>query len=177
MKVSQKVRLMLRSLLVKAGEISTDKGELLYDGELEIGVEVFIEDSEGEIVPAADGEYKAENRTIVVAEGKVAEIREEETEEKTEIEEVEAEEEPADTPEETTEEPSDADRIANLESAVAEIREGIESLTNAVAALVSRLEAVEEKVRGLDEPAAEPAEQGEETEEKFTSKFNYLRKK
>lgn len=175
MKVSTKVKLMLRSLLIKAGELSTDKGTLLYDGELEIGVEVFQEVN-GEIVPAADGEYKAENKTVVVADGKVAEIREEEVTEEVE-ETVEAEEEPADTPEDTTEEPAVEDRVANLEAAVGEIREGIETLTNAIAALTKRLEDVEKRIEGLDEPGAEPAEQGEETEEKFTSKLNYLRKK
>jgi chromosome segregation ATPase len=174
MKISSKVKLMLRSLLVKAGELSTDKGVILYDGELEVGIEVFVE-VDGEIVPAEDGEYKAEGKTIVVSEGKVTEIREEEVEKVEET--VEAEEEPADAPEEQTEEPAIEDRVANLEAAVGEIREGIESLTNAIAALVSRLEAVEEKIKGLEEPGAEPAEQGEETEEKFTSKLNYLRKK
>lgn len=173
-KISTKVKLMLRSLLVKAAELDTDNGKLMYEGELAVGVEVFQE-KDGEIVPAADGEYKAENKTVVVADGKVSEIREEEVEETVE-ETVETEEAPADEPE-TEETESAEDRIARLEGTVGELREGIENLTNAMAALVSRLEAVEEKLRGLDKPGAEPAENGEETEEKFTSKFNYLRKK
>lgn len=181
MKISKKVKLMLRSLLIKAGELATDDGKvLLYDGELEVGAEVFVE-VEGEIVPAADGEYVAGDKTVVVREGKVEEIREKEAEET--VEEVEtietAEEEaadPADEPEQENEE-TDAERIARLETAVGELREGIETLTNAIAALAERLEAAEDKIRGLDEPAADPAEQGEETEEKFSSKLNYLKKK
>ena len=182
MKISNKVKLMLRSLILKAGELTTDDGKvLLYDGEeLEVGTEVFVE-VEGEMVPAADGEYVAGDKTVVVREGKVEEIREKEVEET--VEEVEtietAEEEaadPADEPEQVENE-TDAERIARLEASVGELREGIETLTNAIAALAQRLEAVEEKVKGLDEPAADPAEQGEETEEKFSSKLNYLKKK
>lgn len=180
-KISTKVKLMLRSILLKAGSIETDKATLLYDGEeLNVGDEVFVENAEGEVVPAEDGEYKVEGKTYVIAEGKVAEIREEETETETTEETIEAEDEtpaPADEPEEQPEEESDEDRIAKLEVAVGEIREGIEQMLNAIAALAKRLEDVEAKISGLEEPAAEPAEEGEETEEKFTSKLGYLRKK
>ena len=180
MKITTNLKLKLRSLLLKCGSVNTDRGELLFEGDaIEVGTEVFIQDENGEIVPAADGEYVDGDKTYVVAEGKVAEIREKEEEPEAEPENVEAEEEPeadpADEPE-TTEEESDADRIARLEGAVEELREGIETLTNAIAALAERLGKVEEKLAALDEPAAEPAEQGEETEEKFTSKLNYLRK-
>ena len=64
------------------GRIPTDKGELLWDGEedLKAGDAVFVEGEEGR-VPAPDGEYVTEdNKTIVVAEGKVAEIRDPEAE-------------------------------------------------------------------------------------------------
>lgn len=188
--ISKKVKLALRSILLKAGELATDKGQLLYEGELEVGTEVFQE-VEGEIVPAADGEYVAENKVIVVKEGRVDEIRdkgddnaEEETSEEAEevaeevAEEIETAEEaadPADEPEQVEEE-TEEERIARLEASMAEIREGIEALTNAIAAVVERLEAVEEKIKGLDEPGADPAEQGEETEQQFTSKLNYLKK-
>lgn len=179
-KVSTRIKLLLRSILLKAGSIETDKGFILFDGEeLKVGDEVFVENAEGEIVPAEDGEYKVEGKTYVIEEGKVARIDEEEKVEETIEETIEAEEEtpaPADEPEvEETE--TEEDRIARLEESVAEIREGIEELTNAIAAVAKRLEAVEEKISGLEEPAAEPAEEGEETEEKFTSKMAYLRKK
>lgn len=179
MKISSKVKLALRSLLLKCGAISTDKGELLYDAEaLEIGTEVFIE-RDGEMVPAEDGEYVDGDTTYVVADGKIAEIREKEAEvEEVEVEADEAEEPAADAADEpeVIETPSDADRIAALEGALAEMREGIEALTNAIAALMQRVEAVEEKIKGLEEPAAEPAEEGEEVVENF-SKLSYLKKK
>ena len=64
------------------GRIATDNGELVWEGEddLEAGREVFVE-REGELVPAPDGEYKTEDgKTIVVVEGRVAEIRDPEAE-------------------------------------------------------------------------------------------------
>ena len=67
---------------VKHGRIATDKGELLWEGEedLKAGDAVFVEGEEG-LAPAPDGEYKTEDgKTIVVAEGIVAEIRDPESE-------------------------------------------------------------------------------------------------
>lgn len=67
--------LNLARMIAKFSEISTDKGTLISDGELAVGVEVFVE-VDGELAPAEDGEYTQENGdVIVVAEGKVAEIR------------------------------------------------------------------------------------------------------
>lgn len=179
MKINTKVKMALRSILLKTSSVETEDGKtLLYEGELGLGTEVFIENENGEVVPAPDGEYIVEGTTYVIADGKVSEIKEKEEPETTETN-VDAEEEPeadpADEPE-NAEEESEADRIARLEGAVEELREGIETLTNAIAALAERVGKVEEKLAALDEPAAEPAEQGEETEEKFTSKLNYLRK-
>ena len=68
--------------------VATDKGDLLYDGELAVGTEVFVADAEGSQVAAEEGEYVLEDGTIIkVAEGKVAEIvepAEEETAEEAE---------------------------------------------------------------------------------------------
>ena len=55
--------------------VATDKGDLLYDGDLAVGTEVFVADAEGNQTPAADGDYVLEDgRTIKVADGKVSEI-------------------------------------------------------------------------------------------------------
>lgn len=180
MKINSKIRIALRNLILKAGSVETEKATLLYDAdELEVGTEVFVENAEGEIVPAEDGEYVAGNVTYVVNEGRIAEIRKQE-EQQEEV--IETEEEPeadsADEPEqEQDNQPTVEERLNALEGSIAEIRDGIETLLNAVAALADRLEAVEGKVRGLEEPAADPAEEGEETEETFTSKMAYLRRK
>ena len=64
--------------------VKTDKGDLLYDGELAVGTEVFVADEEGNQTAAPDGEYTLENGNIVkVAEGKVSEIVEAEPAEET----------------------------------------------------------------------------------------------
>lgn len=60
------------------GRKGTDKGDLLWDGEedLKEGDEVFQEGEDGERQPAADGEYMTDDgKTVVVVDGKVAEIR------------------------------------------------------------------------------------------------------
>ena len=54
--------------------ITTDKGELTYNGELAVGTEVFVVDENGESIPAEDGDYKVDGKTIKVVDGKVSEI-------------------------------------------------------------------------------------------------------
>lgn len=58
-------------------EVATDNGTLLCEGEIEVGKEVFVMDGEERVV-APDGEYKTEDKTIVVAEGVVTEIKDNE---------------------------------------------------------------------------------------------------
>ena len=54
--------------------ITTDKGDLTYTGDLAVGMEVFVVGEDGESVPAADGDYKVDGKTIKVVDGKVSEI-------------------------------------------------------------------------------------------------------
>lgn len=82
MKIGKNLKLALRALLLKAGEIVTDAGKLIFDEDaIAVGIEVFVEntDEEGntELVAAPDGEYKADGKIYVVAEGKVADIKDE----------------------------------------------------------------------------------------------------
>lgn len=169
MKLTQKLKIMLRALILKAGEIETDKGRLIYDGdELTVGTEVFVEQANGEeieVIPAPDGEYEADGKTYVVAEGKIAEIREPEEPAEEESEEMEDEPaaEPADEPEAPAEEGQTVEeRIDVLEGRVAQILEGIEAILNAIAALEGRVDALEEKMAGLEEPAADPIDEKDE---------------
>ena len=80
-------KMFFRSLLTKLGEVKTDKAVLTYDGdgELEVGMEVFVEteaDDTIEYMHPEDGEYLAEDgRTIVIKDGFVEEIKEAMTEE------------------------------------------------------------------------------------------------
>lgn len=66
-----KLKEQLKKLLQEFASITTDKGEVFYEGELEVGVEVY-DDADNAL---ADGEYTTEDKIIVVAEGKVTEIR------------------------------------------------------------------------------------------------------
>lgn len=72
----------LLKLFAEFANITTDKGILSWDGDDEIKVEdsVYLEDADGNKTPAPDGEYKTDDaKIIVVAEGKVTEIKDAET--------------------------------------------------------------------------------------------------
>ena len=75
-------KMFFRSLLTKLGEVKTDKAVLTYDGdgELEVGMEVFVETEANDTIEymhPEDGEYLAEDgRTIVIKDGFVEEIKE-----------------------------------------------------------------------------------------------------
>lgn len=71
-----KLKDSIKALLLQFSEVETDKGILTWeeDGEIMVGYAVYMD---GE--PAADGEYVAGENIIVVAEGKVAEIKPVET--------------------------------------------------------------------------------------------------
>ena len=82
-------KMFFRSLLTKLGEVKTDKAVLTYDGdgELEVGMEVFVEteaDDTIEYMHPEDGEYIMEDgRTIVIKDGFVEEIKEAQAQEPT----------------------------------------------------------------------------------------------
>jgi hypothetical protein len=70
-------------MLQEFGNVTTDKGVISWDGDddLKAGDSVYVEDSEGNRTPAADGDYKTDdNKVIVVVEGKVSEIKDAEAE-------------------------------------------------------------------------------------------------
>lgn len=65
------------------GRKATDKGELYWDGEddLKEGDRVFVNDEEGNLVDAPDGDYRTEDgKVITVVEGVVASIKDDEAE-------------------------------------------------------------------------------------------------
>ena len=96
--------------------VATDKGDLLYEGELAVGTEVFVADAEGNQTPAEDGDYVLEDgKTIKVAEGKVAEI-------------VEAEPAEEETPEEAEDVAAIKAENESLKAELAELKAQIETL-------------------------------------------------
>ena len=161
MNIKNKMKLLFKSIFTQFGSVVSDEGQQIIweqDGELAEGYEVYMEqeDENGEIqyVPVPDGEYRVEEKVIVVADGKVSEIREETTVEPEEtpaaqMEETPAPEAPADpTTEEvvtTDEEPFDA------EKAYAELKGIVDALKGEVEALK------EQRGKLLEVPADEDA--------------------
>lgn len=162
-----KKRLELARLLRMFAEATAEDGTLfVYEGELEVGNNVYTPNAEGELVPVADGTYKVDGKTVEVKDGTIAEVKEEIVEEVVE-EEFEdtpaAEEEPA-KEEEFEEEPAEEvrttvedelhTRIAELEAELAEKDARIAELeTELVKANEPAEEPIEEKFAKVDEPA------------------------
>lgn len=137
----------LAKAILKLEEVKTDKETLIIEGEIEVGKPVFIETEEGP-VPAADGEYKLEDETvIVIAEGVIAEVRPVETpEEEVKPEELEEEKPVEETPEEDP-------KIAELEARIKELEAEIETKDARIAELEGLVAEQEEKLKmSVEEP-------------------------
>lgn len=93
-----KIKEMLQTMLMQFSQLSTDKGLISWDGDGElpaVGDSIVIIDEEGNEVKAESGEYRADNGNIIVIEdGVVTEVREEEKPVEEPIEEPMAEPEP-----------------------------------------------------------------------------------
>lgn len=151
MNIKNKMKLLFKSIFTQFGSVVSEEGQQIIwdqDGEIAEGYEVYMEqeDENGELqyVPVPDGEYKVEDKIIVIADGKVSEIRvdekpaEEPAEEPAQMEETPAAPEaPADpTTEEvvtTDEEPFDA------EKAYAELKGMYDALRGEVEVLKEQL--------------------------------------
>ena len=141
--------------LMKLGKVETEQGVLIYEGDvLTEGMEVFIEDEDGNIVPAPDGmygEYK-------VVDGKVAPAEEPTEEPEPAAEAVEQSEEPAEQVEQA-EEPEPAaepepdkyeERIAALENELADLRAAVAELQKEKDDMeFSQLKPAEKKIKDI----------------------------
>ena len=135
-----KLKEMLKKLLLEFNSLSTNIAELYWeeDTELMVGYKVFVEDESGNKVPAMDGEYISDENKIKVAGGTVTEIERREVDDmpvnvpaekkdtmeepvKEEPKEEPAKEEPKEEP--TMEEPKDdnTEKVAELEKKVADL--------------------------------------------------------
>lgn len=132
-----KIKEMLKSMLLQFGGVQTDKGELTYlgDKQLEVGDEVYLNEK-----PAPDGDYIADDKVFKVKYGKVEEIKVKEVEDiKPEIPvnlEVEPEKPTEPTEPETVEEKDELikkleGRVAELEKTLAELVERVGKLETA----------------------------------------------
>ena len=107
MNIKNKMKLLFKSIFTQFGSVVSAEGQQIIwdqDGELAEGYDVYMEqeDENGELqyVPVPDGEYRVEDKVIVIVDGKVSEIKEETTvepaETPAEMEETPAPEAPAD---------------------------------------------------------------------------------
>ena len=127
-------RIKLARAIMKFASVITDKGELIYEGDVLVeGTNVFVEDENGEIVAAADGEYIAEDRRIVVKDGEVELIVEKE-------------------PTQQTENLDEKDeKIAALEAEVKQKSDKIDELNNMIAEKDSYIAELESKLNTKEE--------------------------
>ena len=154
-----KIKEMLKKLLLEFNSLSTNIAELYWeeDTELMVGYKVFVEDESGNKVPAMDGEYISDENKIKVAGGTVTEIerrevddmpvnvpaeKKEETMEETVVEEP-AKEEPKEEP--AKEEPKDdnTEKVAELEKRISDLETKLADLETKLAEIATA-------------PAAEP---------------------
>lgn len=174
MNIKNKMKLLFKSIFTQFGSVVSAEGQQIIwdqDGELAEGYDVYMEqeDENGELqyVPVPDGEYRVEDKVIVIADGKVSEIKEETTVEPAEepaqmAETPAAPEAPADpTTEEvvtTDEEPFDA------EKAYAELKGMYDALKGEVEVLKEQLGKLLEVP--VEEDAFSAAKKNKEVEQK-----------
>ena len=173
MNIKNKMKLLFKSIFTQFGSVVSAEGQQIIwdqDGELAEGYDVYMEQEneagELEYVPVPDGEYRVEDKVIVIVDGKVSEIKEETTvepeEKPAEMAETPAPEQPADpTTEEvvtTDEEPFDAEKAyAELKS----MYDGLKSEVEALKEQLGKLLAVP-----ADEDAFKAAKKNETAEQK-----------
>ena len=164
--------LKLARMVMHLSEVKTNKGELISETVIEVGSEVFIEDANDMLVPAPDGEYVTQDEvTIVVADGRIAEMREKE------VEEAPAEEQPMDeqpVKEPLAEEPvEEAPAEDERDAEIAKLQAQIEELNNII---VQKDELIGELRKKLEETDSRPAEEqlkSQKTEHKTWFKARY----
>ena len=152
----EKLKSALKKLLVEMAKVSTDKGLLSYESEKElpeVGENIYLVDQEGNEEVAADGEYRTDDKmVIVVKDGKVEEIRAEE--EKPAEEPVEM---PVDEKLEVVEPVEPAPVDENINSIPEREKNPLEEK---ITALEARLAAIEARLAALEaEPAVDSAEE------------------
>ena len=167
MNIPKAKRIKLAKLLALVQEIPTEEGAVLFiEGDLAVDAEVFVSDADGNMVPAPDGTYTSEGKTIVVASGKITEIKE-------------AEADPIDNQEPENPknmegkgggegkeggeggDPTDTDNLEELRARIAELEAEVAQKDSKIAELEAKIAELEK------EPAAESIEDEEKKERKF----------
>lgn len=170
MKIKNRFRLKLAKMLnIKFESVTTDKATLHYDGELEVGSEVFEYDEEGNLLIPEDGVYETEDKTITVEDGIVTAIEDK-------VEEEPVEEEPVEMEEETEiVENSQLARIETLESQVQALVEIIKELVGTVDEVSEEVEVIDEEFRKVAKlPLKKPIQKQKFTKNKLTIEDRFM---
>ena len=174
MNIKNKMKLLFKSIFTQFGSVVSAEGQQIIwneDGELAEGYEVYmeVEDENGELqyVPVPDGEYRVEDKVIVIADGKVSQIKEETT--------VEPEEDPAQM-EETpaaAEAPADptTEEVVTTDEAPFDPEKAYAELKSMYDALKGEVEVLKEQLGKLleiptEEDAFSAAKKNQEVEQK-----------
>lgn len=152
--------LKLAKMLLNLKMVESDKGTLIIESDLGVGVEVSIEDAEGNVIPAQDGEYIIDNQKVEIKDGKIESI--EAIEPTPEPEPMAEEPTPEPTPEPIKEnEPDEKDlKIEELEGLLKDRDAVIEELT-------AKIKELEDK---LNKPVEEPIKMSATVQEKSNAK-------
>ena len=161
--------LKLARMVMNLAQIKTNKGELISETVIEVGSEVFIEDVNDMLVAAPDGEYVTQDEvTIVVADGKVAEIRE-----KQPVEEQPVEEQPKQPVEEplaeepVEEQPTEEAPVEDEKDAeIAKLQAQIEELNNIIGEKDEEIGRLKSELEKSDSQPAEEQLKSQKTETK-----------
>ena len=152
-KLLKLARLVLKFMTTMVGEV-----EWVHEGELAVGVEVYTEDENGELIPVADGEYETETMKIVVKDGKIEEMieitpePEPQPEPEPEPQPMAAEPEPEPTPEPEPQSDEKDAKITELTNKIAE-------LETKIAVLVEEIDNKNDLIEELQEKLVKPLEQ------------------
>ena len=156
-KLLKLARIVLKFATTMVGEI-----EWIHDGPLDVGVEVYTEDENGELIPVADGEYETETMKIVVKDGKIEEITEinKEPQEPTEPQEPQ---EPTQTTEPMAAEPEPTPepepQSDEKDAKITELTNKIAELETKIAVLVEEIDNKNDLIEELQEKLVKPVEQ------------------
>ena len=159
-KLLKLARIILKFATTMVGEV-----EWVHEGELAVGVEVYTEDENGELIPVADGEYETEKNKIVVKDGKIEEIVEinKEPQEPQEPKEPQEPQEPAQTTEPMAAEPEPTPepepQSDEKDAKIAELTNKIAELNTKIAVLVEEIDNKNDLIEELQEKLVKPVEQ------------------
>ena len=186
----ERIKSVLRRLLAEFGEVSTDRGVLVWDGEDELteGAQVRLLDAEGNTAPAEDGEYRTEDGQIITVSGGSVEsihddIQDEQQPDGERQEQVEdnpdenpeeqpAEEQPADENPGDEQQPEEDEEPDERDARIAELEAQLSERDSRIAELEARIAELEK------EPADEPAQEAfEKAVRKSDPKSDSLRKR